>query len=66
MNSTTQTKEIPKNSSIKPVVVVGAGVGGLSIATLLVNDGHNVSVYEKSEQVGGAYGFYEIQKPHFG
>jgi protoporphyrinogen oxidase len=53
MNSATQTKEVPKNSSIKPVVVVGAGVGGLSIATLLVNDGHNVSVYEKSDQVGG-------------
>ena len=53
MNSTYQTKEISKNSSIKPVVIVGAGVGGLSIATLLVNDGHNVSVYEKSDRVGG-------------
>ena len=53
MDSINQTKEIPKNSSIKPVVIVGAGVGGLSIATLLVNGGHNVSVYEKSDRVGG-------------
>jgi phytoene dehydrogenase-like protein len=53
MNSTSQIKEILKNSSIKPVVIVGAGVGGLSIATLLVHDGHNVSVYEKSDRVGG-------------
>ena len=53
MNSTSQIKEISKNSPIKPVVIVGAGVGGLSIATLLVNDGHNVSVYEKSDRVGG-------------
>ena len=28
-------------------------MGGLSIATLLVNGGHNVSVYEKSDRVGG-------------
>ena len=62
MNSAIQTKEVPKNSSIKPVVVVGAGVGGLSIAALLVNDGHNVSVYEKSDRIGGLL-MYGI--PHF-
>ena len=53
MNSEDHTKEISKNSSTKPVIIIGAGVGGLSIATLLVNDGHNVSVHEKSERVGG-------------
>ena len=53
MNSENHTKEISKNSSTKPVVIIGAGVGGLSIATLLVNDGQCVSVYEKSEHVGG-------------
>ena len=53
MNSNNQTNEISKNSSTKPAVIIGAGVGGLSVATLLVNDGHPVSVYEKSERVGG-------------
>ena len=53
MNSTLQTKEISKTLLTNPVVIIGAGVGGLSIATLLVNDGHNVSVYEKSDRVGG-------------
>ena len=40
------------NSSSKPVIIIGAGVGGLSTATLLVNDGYSVSVYEKSDRVG--------------
>ena len=53
MNSENHSKEISKNPPTKPVVIIGAGVGGLSIATLLVNDGHPVSVYEKSERVGG-------------
>ena len=53
MNSENHTKEISKKSSTKPVVIIGAGVGGLSIATLLVNDGHSVSVHENSERVGG-------------
>ena len=53
MNTQNQTSEISERSSMKPVVIIGAGVGGLSIATLLVNDGHNVIVCEKSEHVGG-------------
>ena len=52
MNSSNQTNEISKKPS-KPVVIIGAGVGGLSIATLLVNDGYNVSIFEKSDRVGG-------------
>jgi len=53
MNSKIQTNETSKGSSAKPVVIIGAGVGGLSTATLLVNDGYLVSVYEKSDRVGG-------------
>ena len=53
MNSKIKTQKIIKESFRKPVVVIGAGVGGLSIATLLVNDGYDVSVYEKSDRVGG-------------
>ena len=53
MNSGNNTNEISKKSPTKPVVIIGAGVGGLSTATLLVNDGYSVSIYEKSDKVGG-------------
>lgn len=35
------------------VVVVGAGLGGLAVAALLAKDGHDVTVVEKNEWVGG-------------
>ncbi|MDP6304221.1 MAG: NAD(P)-binding protein, partial [Candidatus Nitrosopelagicus sp.] len=53
MNSNNLTNEISKKSLMKPVIIIGAGVGGLSTATLLVNDGYSVSVYEKADHVGG-------------
>jgi len=34
-------------------IIIGAGVGGLSIATLLVNDGYKIQVFEKSSKLGG-------------
>ena len=37
----------------KSIIIIGAGVGGLSIGTLLVNAGHKVSIYEKTERLGG-------------
>ena len=41
------------NSKEKSILIIGAGVGGLSIGTLLVNAGHKVSIYEKAERLGG-------------
>ncbi len=38
---------------MSPVCVIGAGVGGLSIASLLTKQGFDVIVYEKSNNVGG-------------
>lgn len=35
------------------VVVIGAGVGGLAAAARLAKNGHTVSIYEASDQVGG-------------
>ena len=34
-------------------VIIGAGVGGLSISTLLVNDGYKIQIFEKSSKLGG-------------
>ena len=35
------------------VVIVGAGVGGLTIGALLVNEGYSVRILEKSSRLGG-------------
>ena len=40
-------------SKEKPILIIGAGVGCLSIGTLLVKDGHKISIYEKAERLGG-------------
>jgi len=37
----------------KPVVIIGAGIGGLSTGLLLVNKGINVKIFEKHKKVGG-------------
>ncbi len=42
-------KMIPKSS----VLVVGAGIAGLTAAKLLKDRGHNVTILEASDRVGG-------------
>lgn len=37
----------------KKVIVVGGGLGGISAAISLVQDGYDVSVFEKNEKIGG-------------
>lgn len=39
--------------SQKKVLIIGAGIGGLSTAALLAKDGHNVTILEKNDQIGG-------------
>ena len=41
------------------VVVIGAGIGGLAVAARLSVKGHQVTILEQSDQVGGKAGFFE-------
>ena len=45
------------------VVVVGAGVGGLAAAARLASAGHDVTVYERSDVVGGKLGRHSREAP---
>ena len=36
-----------------PTIVIGAGVGGLTTAALLANNGHKVTILEKNPSIGG-------------
>ena len=38
---------------MKKVIVIGAGISGLSTASLLTNENISVQVFEKSSKVGG-------------
>ena len=37
----------------KQVCVIGAGVGGLTISSLLVKNGYSVEIFEKMHKLGG-------------
>jgi phytoene desaturase len=37
----------------KKIIIVGAGIGGISAASLLAKQGHNVTVIEKNDHPGG-------------
>jgi phytoene desaturase len=38
---------------MKKIIIIGAGMGGISAAALLAKQGHDVTVIEKNEQAGG-------------
>ncbi|MCQ2248241.1 MAG: glutamate synthase subunit beta [Treponema sp.] len=45
--------QVPKNRSGKKIAVVGSGPAGLAVADLLNRRGHNVTVFEREDAVGG-------------
>src|ERR1700730_8390959 len=42
-----------KNGSLKSIAVIGAGCSGLAAAHILRDAGHTVTVFERSDEVGG-------------
>ncbi len=44
----------------KKIIVIGSGVGGLSVAARLLSKGFNVKVLEKNSTIGGKTNFFEI------
>ena len=45
--------EIPQIRSGKKIAVIGSGPSGLAVADLLNRRGHSVTVYERSDRIGG-------------
>ena len=45
--------QVPKVRSGKKIAVIGSGPAGLAVADLLNRRGHNVTVYERDDRIGG-------------
>ena len=54
---TMQSKKysVKKAKKQKKVAVIGGGIGGMEAAILLAKRGHTVTLYEKSEKLGGVF-----------
>lgn len=49
-----------KGSSMKDVIIIGAGFGGATVANVLANKGKNVLIIDKRDHIGGnAYDYME-------
>ena len=49
----------------KKVIIVGAGIGGLSTALRLLKNGYEVEIYEKNKTIGGCVNFIETETFRF-
>lgn len=47
--------KIAKADRAKNIAIIGGGVGGMESALVLAQRGHNVTLYEKSGQLGGVF-----------
>lgn len=45
----------------KKVIIIGAGIGGLSTALRLLKNGYEVEIYEKNEKIGGRVNIIETE-----
>lgn len=62
---TMQSKKykITNARKIKNIAIIGAGIGGLESALVLAKRGHNVTIFEKSDVIGGV--FIAASRPSF-
>lgn len=44
---------------MKRVIIIGGGIGGLATANLLAQEGYEVTIYEKNDQLGGRAGQFK-------
>lgn len=49
--------QVPKAKTGKTIAVVGSGPAGLAAAQQLARAGHNVTVFEKNDRIGGLLGY---------
>ena len=49
--------DVEKTTSPKNITIIGAGPAGLESARLLAEKGHQVTIYEKSDHIGGLFGY---------
>ena len=47
--------KITKAKKVKRIAVIGGGIGGMEAAILLSKRGHKVTLYEKSDKLGGVF-----------
>lgn len=55
-------KVVPTKKA-KDIAIIGAGIGGMEVAILLKKRGHNPTIFEKSNRLGGV--FNEAAAPQF-
>lgn len=62
---TMQSKKyrIEKAPKVKNIAIIGGGIGGMESALVLNQRGHNVTIYEKSDHLGGV--FIPASSPEF-
>ncbi|MCC7229191.1 MAG: phytoene desaturase [Fimbriimonadaceae bacterium] len=49
----------------KKIVIIGAGLGGLAAGLRLAHAGHEVAIYEKTDQIGGRNRAEQVHDCHF-
>ncbi|XP_072020358.1 L-amino-acid oxidase-like [Amphiura filiformis] len=56
---------LPKTSEPKHVIIIGAGIAGLTAAKLLKDAGHKVTILEASDRIGGRIYTYRDQEDRY-
>lgn len=58
-----ERRPVPKADRIKKVMVIGGGLAGLEAAWVAASRGHQVTLYEENEELGGQW-YLAARSPH--